>query len=811
VDNTIVNQVDVDIAELLSFSNTATVQKKSPDFEVKLTSASPTYTKNNNKVALLQISIACNPRQQGLLEKSLSMLEREFKSVTIFIDMRIALLAYSIILPHMSNQQLEDIAEEEKARWTDKNIAAINSIKASWSIATDKEQSTQQAINENILKLNELLKTDKVFNQKIKDDAIALKKHLIETHGITEVMYDQYKHKNNIAVEQYLIARIAGISALSSFHDIKYTYITQAETSSYDHLKKIEAIHNLPNKLSICFTKHTTENLATSTELNQNLHKFDLLGTISAQKSYLEHSAKHFPGFVYVQSLNRTLLASNKAHSLAFGVAEESYLTGKSFEDLLSQDGADKVAEIVQEITTTNKAKILIEKYVFLGESCTFLSIKTPLRNKKDKNIGVIGFTIKLKDKKHIEELKDVAPENIIQAVIANNETSDQKPHALENKQYSNKTIVELKEMIKHMPGHVFWQDTDGKILGCNYNHAKFLGLDSPTEAIGQYPTSFLTARHAIEAITELAEIIRTGEPIIKEEIYKSASNLVVMSSHKTAIKDNNNIIIGVMVVALDLSKNKQQQMKLEQEKEKLEIANNFKSRFIKDIEDDMRTPFVQLCDMTKSCAGKENDLAKKRQLLEISNCAKDLLAYCDSLLEFSKKESFKNNKNLISLKDLANSIVNTSISAIRAKGLEFELDYDNSIPESIIGDSYRLKRILSNLMSNAIKYTEQGYIKMAIKLETGKETGADNAVTISFVIMDSGIGISKDDQENIFNKYKMLNHMPHISNAGQGLGLSEIGRFVEDLRGDIIIDSDINKGTSVIVKLNFELDPITA
>ena len=76
---------------------------------------------------------------------------------------------------------------------------------------------------------------------------------------------------------------------------------------------------------------------------------------------------------------------------------------------------------------------------------------------------------------------------------------------------------------------------------------------------------------------------------------------------------------------------------------------------------------------------------------------------------------------------------------------------------------------------------------------------------------MDSGIGISKDDQENIFNKYKMLNHMPHISNTGQGLGLSEIGRFVEDLRGDIILDSDIKKGTSVIVRLNFELDPITA
>ena len=787
MNKTILDQLEIDVTQFMGVAEETAAPKNPPVFEAVF---AKDVTIASNTSALLQVDIAEKGTGATQLKAALEPISKKFTSVTIFIDMQLALLVYSIIMPYMSLEQLQDIVTRRKLDWVTKNIAAINGATIPWSIATDREQSVTQAKNANISKLKTLIKSDDSFRKNIRADVIALKAYLSNTHKITSA---QYQHAENIydtAIEDYLITKIATIKVMHTFNNCEHNYIATHAMHSYNFLQQIAALQPLPQHLILQLKKlegDEPKELLTSTELNKKMHEHDFLSKISDRRSYLEHSIKSFSGNVYLQSSNRTLLACNKQHGLTLGVEDESYLEGKTFEELLANDDAHSVADIVNEITATNATKVLIENYYYLGKRRPYLTIKMPLRNKKNKCIGIIGFSKTIENENELEKIKNSEPEDIMQAMIEDNQQPDHD-------------TASLISIIEHMPGHVFWQDADGKVLGCNNYHAVALGFDNAEGLIGKYPSDFLTEKYAKEAKATLEEIAETGKPLRKEEIYKTTDGFMVMISHKTPVKNNDGKVIGALVTAIDISKDKQHKIKLEEEKKQLEVANKFKEQFIKDMEHDMRVPFTGLCNMTQLCAEEETDPTKKNQLHEISNCAKDLLAYCDELLKFSKKESCTNNNSLVPLKELINSTANTSIVAIRAKRLEFELDYDDSLPHAVMTDSYRLTRMLSNLMSNAVKYTDEGHIKLAIKLESKSK----NELTISFTVTDTGIGISKEDQENIFNKYNMLNYTQRNLATGQGLGLSEVKRFVQDLGGTIDIESEIAKGTSITVRLSF-------
>ena len=757
MDNIRLDQLEIDVTEWLGVTKDTAEQPPPLEIEAKL---KPEFPIDVHKAALLQINIAAEDSETGRIESSLELINKEFMAVTIILDIQLAMLVYGIIMPYMSEEQLEDIVNSKKLAWLTKNMPAISKLSIPWSIVTDREQNIQQAKNDNLPKISSLLKG--------KTNTALLKTYLADTHNITEAQY-----KNDTAVELYLIAHIATVEAINALNDYEYIYIALHHMHNYRFLQETVMLQALPPCATLQFIKPNAQELLTSTELNKTLPKIDLLNTISGHKSYLENSMQHFPGHVYVKSLNRTFLSFNKQQCLSLGAADDSYFAGKTFESLFPQNESDELADIIDEITTTNKTKVLIEEGHYLGKKLPFLSIKMLLHNKKNKAVGILGFSMQLEDK-----LPQC--ENVMQEIIEDkNHTPD---------------IATLRETITNMPGHVFWQDTNGQILGCNHNQAKFLGYDSPNDLIGKYSIDFLTKEHAKGAQQSLIEIVATGKPIIKEEIYKSANNFMVMISHKTPVEDNTGKVIGIIVVSFDISKIRPNEIQLEQEKEKLAIVNNFKNQFAQTIENDMRTSFIKLRSMIEAYARKESDITKKNNLYDISSCAKDLLTYCDSLSDCSDTISSSNNKTLVSIKDLTNSIINTYTNFIRDKNLEFELCYDESIPKQVIADSYRLKKIIGSLVSNAARYTDQGYIKLIIKLDSSKNSRS----TIVFTIIDSGISINENNNQHTITK--------DCSSSGKCICLNEIKRFVEDLGGTVTIDSDIPTGSSITVTLNFDM-----
>lgn len=762
-DKYILDKLEINAEDVIDNS----IEVRTP--EAKTETEATLSAKPSSSSALLQIDITKKKELDNQITAALKLINTEFKSVTILLDTPLANLIYGIVMPYMSGKQIQEIVKQKKLEWTQRNIHTLNKLTIPWTISTNEAKAIQQAKSANICKAKELIKNNDELRESIKKDRTYLRSYLTKTHNITDAQYQKTSTKNDKAVESYLIENIAIVAALHSIDKHRHNYLVLDDMNIQSYF-----LPNLPQRLTLQLTTYYKRLAKTPNDLT-------LLKKVSHRNSYLEHSVKHFSGNVYLLSSNHTYLACNKQQSIAFGMSDDTYIKGKNTESLFPKDDASNIANTISEIVNTSATKTLVEDYPYLGSRLPYLSIKIPLRNKNNKNVGIIGFSKKIDDQEETVKLTESKPDNIMQKIIAND-----KGHY---------DITTLKTTIEHMPGCVFWQDTNGKILGCNHAQALFAGYKSNEGLIGKTPDIFLTKGYAKEAKKELAEIISTGKPLIKEEVYKAKDDLRIVISHKTPVKDDTDNVVGIVVISVDISKSKQRELSLEKEKEKLEAANNFKSQFIQDIEHDMRTPFVGLCNMTELYAHKETDSEKRKQLQEISSCAQDLLAYCDSLLEFSKSSSFIKNDSVIHTKRLIESIAGSNSTIAKTKDIDFIFEYDESIPKKIVSDPYRIKRILNTLIGNSIKQTQKGYIKLIVKLVSYE--GSEAIVSVS--ILDSSPGINKEQQEHIFKKCGIISSG---NKPEQGLSLNEVKRFVEDLRGQIAIESEINKGTNITVTL---------
>ncbi|MAZ40210.1 MAG: hypothetical protein CMF49_08815 [Legionellales bacterium] len=202
-----------------------------------------------------------------------------------------------------------------------------------------------------------------------------------------------------------------------------------------------------------------------------------------------------------------------------------------------------------------------------------------------------------------------------------------------------------------------------------------------------------------------------------------------------------------------------------------------------------------------------EDDNDKKELLNDITQCAKELLNYCNSILDFSKIES----KNLqitntkFSIEKIINNVISIETPIVKHKELILESTLDDDIPSVVIGDQYRLYRILLNLVSNAIKFTHQGYVKIMISLIAMNQSTA----VIRFTIKDSGIGIPKEKQNYIFEKFTRLTLSNTGDHKGIGSGLRIVRLFMKDIEGEIDLLSEPQKGTEFICTIPFKI-PLT-
>lgn len=363
-----------------------------------------------------------------------------------------------------------------------------------------------------------------------------------------------------------------------------------------------------------------------------------------------------------------------------------------------------------------------------------------------------------------------------------------------------------LESMIALMPGHVYWLDKNNVYLGCNNMQAENAGLSSRKEIIGKTNYDMPWRDQADDLNAMNTQVMNTGILHIAEEYaVMNNGNLGIYLSQKVPLRDDNGKIIGMLGVSFDITDRKQAEVELKEAKQKLEQSIKDKDSFIHNMEHDIRTPLGGIYSLVSHLYETESDEKRREFLYDVRNAASELLDYLNSIFEYLQLEagSFAILMKKFNLQDLINNIYKLQNPAVTQKGLSFTCEYDDNLPAMIISDRMRLHRILINLTSNAIKFTNEGSIKVIVKL--GRLLDERKGI-LKLIVEDSGVGIPPRHLDFIYEKYARV----HSSNQGMykgiGLGLHVVKQFVNDLEGEIEVESEEHKGTRFICILPFQI-----
>lgn len=246
--------------------------------------------------------------------------------------------------------------------------------------------------------------------------------------------------------------------------------------------------------------------------------------------------------------------------------------------------------------------------------------------------------------------------------------------------------------------------------------------------------------------------------------------------------------------VIKDTTKRSYLEKKVTQVEQQTESAEQVKSQFVANVTHELRTPVNGILGNTKELLELETDTDKQKILKLIERGCNDMHSIINNILDFSKLNSgkFVLENREFNFRNMMEYVKSTHITKISEKGLQFFMTVSPDIPETIVGDELRIVQVLNNLLSNATKFTSTGKIAVEV-LKTGQ---MGNKVELFFMVIDTGIGIAKEDQDKLFKSFSQVDASTTRKYGGTGLGLNISKQLVELMAGSILVESERNKGT---------------
>jgi len=354
---------------------------------------------------------------------------------------------------------------------------------------------------------------------------------------------------------------------------------------------------------------------------------------------------------------------------------------------------------------------------------------------------------------------------------------------------------AKLQMIIDTIPDHLFCKDAGLKYTQCNKPFEKFWGVREADILDKTDGDCAWSSPDLVQNIQQIELSVMQNDKTVIQEFPLAApltGKKAVFESVLSPLKQNNEVV-GILCVARDITMRKAME-------NEIRAALESKTSFLAHMSHELRTPLNVVIGLTDLILEDSRlDVSVANNILKINNAGSTLLSIVNSILDFSKIESGKLEITPVEYftASLLNDVSTVVVTRLGEKPVKFNLDIEADMPERLYGDDLRVKQILINLLTNAVKYTREGSIELNIRCAREGKT-----VWLDIAVSDTGIGVREKDLKKLFDDYIQVDTKTNRSIEGTGLGLPITKKLVELMHGEIKAESEYGKGTTFRVRL---------
>jgi len=513
------------------------------------------------------------------------------------------------------------------------------------------------------------------------------------------------------------------------------------------------------------------------------------------ERSLVYDLINNIPDHIYIKDKKSRFLLTSKSVAEQFGVEDVNKIIGKTDYDYFTKEHSESAYRDEQRIIETgNPILNKIEKETHPDGRITWVSTtKIPRYDAKGNIIGILGVSRDITERKRLEEKLQKKVEELGEEVFFKSNL--------------------LTSLLINIPDLIYFKDKESRFMEISKSKAEQVGLVKE-EVLGKTDFDYFTREHAEKAYNDEQEIMKTGKPVLNkiEKETHPDGRITWVSTTKLPWYNENGNIMGTFGISRDVTESKNREVQLIEAQKAAQKASYAKTTFLAIMSHEIRTPLNAIIGM---CEILEETVLSKEQhnyLKVLREAGETLLAIINDVLDISKIEcgDIQIEKSEFELDSLIEKVCD--IMAIRAhkKGIELIDHISPNVPVNLIGDSYRMRQILVNLIGNSIKFTDEGEVVLNVKLaeEEGYQckNKAEDGICFLFTVKDTGVGIPESKYEDIFESFKQADSSTTRKFGGTGLGLSISKRLVELMGGKMWVKSEEGKGSEFLFTVKLEV-----